>query len=369
MFTVETLELTQYLNKGSKKIIKRVLSGSLLNIKEILFLSRAKRALDKSGHKRLESEKNGLHIPAFLISSITQNCNLFCKGCYARVNSENKKCGEHPAKTLLTAEEWSVIFDEAEDLGISFNLLAGGEPLLRKDVLLVAARKKDTIFPVFTNGTLIDKEYQELFDKHRNLIPIVSIEGNERATDDRRGKGTYSRLTDAFKLLKKKRMLYGISVTVTKENINEVTSEEFIDSISSYGCKIVFFIEYVPIDHASEHIAPDENARRLLEQSQERLQNKYNNILFLSFPGDEKYMGGCLAAGRGFFHINSDGAAEACPFSPYSDCNVKNGGLKTALASSLFEKIKEINLANTEHIGGCALFEKEDVVKELVSDL
>jgi MoaA/NifB/PqqE/SkfB family radical SAM enzyme len=350
------------MNRSTRDIAKRAIWGSVLNLRELLFLLRIRRALKKSAEKRIRSEERGLHIPAFLISSITSSCNLFCKGCYARANNI---CGTKEKSAMLTADEWSGIFKEARELGISFNLLAGGEPLLRRDVLVAASQYKDIVFPVFTNGTLFDHDYIDLFNKNRNLVPIVSLEGDKKTTDQRRGEGTYKRLTDSLKQMKNRGLLYGASITVTKGNLNEITSERFINTLNSLGCRIVFFIEYVPIDNKSGHIAPDEEDRIILEKMQELLQNAYKRMLFLSFPGDEKHMGGCLAAGRGFFHINSDGAAEACPFSPYSDYNIKVGGLKKALQSSFFKKVRELNKNEINHTGGCSLFEQEERVMSL----
>lgn len=360
---MNSTELTQYLNNGVDNIIERIIKGSIFNLKEMFFLSKVKTAFEKANEKRLASEKKGTHIPAFLISSITQNCNLFCKGCYARAN---KTCDNQGSSAILSESEWSVIFREASDLGISFNLLAGGEPLLRKDVLQAAAEIKEMIFPIFTNGTLIDGTYIKFFDENRNMIPIISIEGKEATTDERRGEGTYQKIISTMESMKKKKLVFGASVTVSKANLQESTSEEFIESLGILGCKAVLFIEYVPVDRSTEPLAFDEEDRIILEAKQNKLNDRFKRMLFVSFPGDEKYMGGCLAAGRGFFHINADGAAEACPFSPYSDRNIKDGGLLAALQSPLFEKIKESNLNNTDHTGGCTLFKQEEMIKELI---
>ena len=83
----------------------------------------------------------------------------------------------------------------------------------------------------------------------------------------------------------------------------------------------------------------------------------------MSFPGDEKSSGGCIAAGRGFFHINSHGGAEPCPFSPYSDVNVKDMSLKEALQSGLFAKIRDSGILTEDHNGGCVLFENRHQVE------
>ena len=163
-------------------------------------------------------------------------------------------------------------------------------------------------------------------------------------------------------------ILFGASITVTTKNLEEISSEKFIEMLYDMGCRIVFFIEYVPIDSTTKSLAPTEKERDLLEEKQNHLRQVFESMIFLSFPGDEKYMGGCLAAGRGFFHINPYGAAEACPFSPHSDCSLKNDSLLEALKSPLFAKIQENNLLWGEHEGGCTLFNHKDEVEMLLSE-
>jgi len=104
-----------------------------------------------------------------------------------------------------------------------------------------------------------------------------------------------------------------------------------------------------------------------LERERKKLRNLYQDAIFISFPGDEKYLGGCLAAGREFFHINVDGSAEPCPFSPYSDTNLKDCTLRESLKSPLFIKLNETEMLLGEHSGGCLLFEKENEVKRLMN--
>ena len=97
-------------------------------------------------------------------------------------------------------------------------------------------------------------------------------------------------------------------------------------------------------------------------------EGEYPNMVFVSFPGDEKTSGGCLAAGRGFFHINSHGGAEPCPFSPYSDVNVKNTSLRQALRSPLFTAWREQGVLMEEHSGGCVLFERKESVEAILAE-
>lgn len=143
---------------GIKSISSTVSAFYLNNLKGIKFISGFVPSLARASRLRKESEKNGLHIPPFLIASISSKCNLHCIGCYARADG---MCTEGGKNDEMTAEEWKKIFTEADEIGVSFILLAGGEPLIRKDVINTAAEFKHIAFPVFTNGTLIDDEYIE----------------------------------------------------------------------------------------------------------------------------------------------------------------------------------------------------------------
>ena len=355
--------MAEYMNNGIENIVKGVMKASLKNPKETAFVLKYTLASKEAKRKRESFEKIGENIPAFLISSITSSCNLFCKGCYAR---ENKSCGENVTKPLLSSERWESIFNEAKDMGVSFILLAGGEPLMRSEVIEKASKVKEIMFPIFTNGTMLQNEYIKLFDKNRNLVPILSIEGDRSQTDARRGTGTYDVLMNVMEKLKEKGILYGISATVTTENITTVSSKEFFHKLYNKGCKALIFVEYVPVTEATKYLAPTHVEREILEVEQQKLRAEYEDAIFISFPGDEKYSGGCLAAGRGFFHINVDGSAEPCPFSPYSDTNLKDCSLREALKSPLFRKLKETGMLLGEHTGGCLLFEKENEVKELI---
>ncbi len=362
MAEITESELYLYFNKEIQKIINGVLKNTLKSPKETAFI--IKYAGYNKANEKLKSklEKQGLHIPPFLILSIVTACNLNCVGCYAKATAKH----HHHEKNELTAQQWDDVFTQAEALGIGFSIIAGGEPLLRKDVVVAAAKHKRIVFPVFTNGTLINAKYTALFDDNRNLIPVLSIEGEVSTTDDRRGVGTYHMLKEKMLLLREKSVLYGVSITVTSKNIAEVTGEVFLRELVSFGCKIVFFVEYVPMEEGTEGLALDDTARDSFDCTLNNLRDTFSELLFLAFPGDEKYMGGCLAGGRGFFHINPYGDGEACPFAPYSDVNLATHSLAEMLKSPLFAKLKASGLVGAVHKGGCALFDNKAQVEELL---
>ncbi|MBR3113752.1 MAG: radical SAM protein [Methanobrevibacter sp.] len=355
--------LQDYLANGVEIIIKDALRASIKNPKEILFLRRFSKHTRKANEIRQKYDENGQNIPAFLIASITSSCNLHCTGCYSRAN---KACSDDAPLNQLSGDEWGDIFNEAKDLGISFIVLAGGEPMIREDVIVKASNYPEILFPIFTNGTMFDNDYLKLFDKNRNLVPILSIEGDEQVTDSRRGEGVYSKLVDSMELMKKNNIIFGASLTFTKGNLSTLVSDEYIKKLHDFGCKVIFFIEYVPVNGETIELAPSDNERDLLFNEINRLRKEYDDMLFLSFPGDEKTSGGCLAAGRGFFHINSHGGAEPCPASPYSDINVNDTSLLEALNSKLFKSLRDGGLLMDDHEGGCVLFEHEAEVKKLL---
>ncbi len=360
----EGFDLQNYLTAGVESIVSEAVRAVFKNPKESAFMLKFAAASRSASKKRRKTEDAGEHIPPFLIASITSKCNLHCAGCYSRCN--NATSDSEPVKQL-TGEEWLRIFDEADELGISFILLAGGEPMLRRDIIEAAGKKQNILFPIFTNGTFIDERYFELFDKCRNLIPIMSIEGDRTMTDTRRGEGIYDKLTANMDEFRKRGLIFGASVTVTSQNVREVTSQGFLRELAGKGCKAVIFVEYVPVSEGSRGLALSDDEREYLMEEIQHIRENDSEMVYIAFPGDEKSSGGCVAAGRGFFHINSHGGAEPCPFSPYSDVNVKDTSLREAMKSPLFTALRDGSVLMEEHVGGCVLYEKREQVEALLA--
>ncbi len=359
----ENFDLQSYLSEGIENFMKDVLKATMKNPRESAFMLKFAAATAAASKKRKAAEAAGEHIPSFLIASITSKCNLHCAGCYSRCN---KATVDAEPVSQLTGEEWLKIFDEADVLGISFILLAGGEPMLRRDIIEAAGKQQNILFPIFTNGTFMDERYFELFERCCNLIPVMSIEGDQTITDARRGEGIYNRLICNMEELQRRGLIFGASVTVTTQNIREITSDEFIKTLSDRGCKAIIFVEFVPVTDDSRELAPGETEREYLGSEISRLRREHPEMVYVSFPGDEKSSGGCVAAGRGFFHINSHGGAEPCPFSPYSDINVRDSSLRDALHSPLFTALRDGNILMDDHEGGCVLYEKRELVESLL---
>jgi MoaA/NifB/PqqE/SkfB family radical SAM enzyme len=355
----QDFDLERYLSDGIEAIVKDALKATLKSPKETAFLTKYAIAAKKTESRRHSLELVGEHIPSFLIASITEECNLHCAGCYARAHMHGG------SDAHMSRSDWSRVFREASELGVAMILLAGGEPLMRRDVIEEAAEHPELMFPVFSNGTMMDAEYICLFDKRRNLIPVISIEGNADQTDTRRGDGVYAQTVEVMRKLHEKGLLFGVSITVTTENLMSVTEPAFCDHLRRTSCSVMFLVEYVPVELRDLALSPEQ--RETLQTRVEALRERNDGMLLISFPGDEQYSGGCLAAGRGFFHINATGGVEPCPFSPYSDTDLKNTSLRAALRSPLFQKLLDEDILLQEHMGGCVLFEQADTVKRLAN--
>lgn len=357
------MNINLFLNDGILTIAKTASRFYLKNQNGRHFLTNLTKSLINNASKRESYEKNGTHIPPFLIASIASVYNLHCTGCYARAGGS---CSDSPSANEMSTKQWEDIFAEALTLGISFILLAGGEPLLRRDIIDICKNFPEIVFPVFTNGTLIDEQYISLFDKHRNIIPVLSIEGTANDTDIRRGNGIAGQMELLMDKLEQRGILYGLSVTVTSQNLATVTDQSFVSSLHKKGCGILFYVEYVPISANTESLVLSEQDLAFLEKKTKQLKSEFKSLILLSFPGDEKHMGGCLAAGRGFFHINPTGGAEPCPFSPYSVQNLKNASILDTLKSDFFKEVREIEERDTKHSGGCTLFRMRSEVETLL---
>jgi len=308
---------------------------------------------------REKQHQNGIEVPPLLIISITHRCNLNCRGCYSRELHLDR--GEE-----LTNERMMVILSEARDLGVSIVLLAGGEPLIKREILEVAAQFPEFIFPVFTNGLLIDADYAGFFGRHPHLIPVISLEGGQAETDFRRGSGVYQNFSSVIGLLNKRKVFWGISLTLTAQNMDGVLTEDYAREQIAKGCRLFFYVEYVPVSEGSEELVLSEVQKAGVQGRVDRLMEDLPG-LFVAFPGDEDQYDGCLAAGRGFLHINPQGRAEPCPFAPFSDIDLRSESLKEALRSPVLAAIRKQHHLLKEGKGGCALWANRDEVRKIIT--
>ncbi len=302
-------------------------------------------------------EANNCNIPWTILMDPTTACNLNCTGCWAA----EYKSGLQMSNDLLDS-----IITQAREMGIYTFIFSGGEPLVRKkDIIRLCEENKNCIFLAFTNGTQIDEEFAEEMLRVKNFIPAISIEGFEKETDARRGTGVYNRITEAMKILKSKKLLFGISCCYTRENTETIGSEEYFDKMISLGAKFAWFFTYMPIGTAPTELMATAEQRKFMYR-QIRSFRTTKPIFTLDFWNDGEYIGGCVAGGRYYVHINANGDIEPCAFIHYSDSNIREKTLLEALKSPLFMQYYKNQPFNENHLRPCPLLDNPDRLVDMV---
>jgi len=353
------IDFRRVLNDSLNVFFRDALRISITNPKQALFFLRTVRWQRKAAQLRSNWIDKGVNVPPIMIFSITDRCNLHCKGCYNQALRSS-------SRDELSKEEVRNLFNEANQLGISFIVLAGGEPLVRKEILDITKDFREIIFLVFTNGLLIDEKFVAKMKQQKNLVPVISLEGYEKDTDGRRGSGVYERLLKVIEKIKSKKVFWATSLTMTRSNFSEVTDENFINDLVDQGCKLIFFVEYNSIREGTESWVLTDEQRARVMGIRDTFRVRFS-AMFITIPGDEDEIGGCLSSGRGFIHVSAEGDVEPCPFIPYSDTNLNEVSLKEALQSDFLKKIRE-NHAQLSETGGCALLEKRKWIESLLKD-
>ena len=354
----KNIKYGRLLSKSLKVFFGDALRISLKNPSQAYFFFKTIWWQRRASRIRQNWESKGIHVPPIMVYSITNKCNLQCKGCY----NQNLR---QSSKEELSVDRMNGIIAEAKELGISFIVLAGGEPLIRPEILDITGSFPEIIFLIFTNGLLIEGEELLKLKQQKNVVPIISLEGYEKDTDQRRGKGVYEVLQRIIKKLKGKRAFFGVSLTVTKYNFNTIINQKFIKKLTLLGCKIFFLPEYTAIRGGTEDWVPTVKQRTSTPDIMKSFRAQFPAI-FVALPSDEEEFGGCLSAGRGFIHVSAAGDLEPCPFAPYSDTNLKDTPLKEALQSEFLRAIRQNHDKLNETEGGCPLWVKREWVQSLL---
>jgi MoaA/NifB/PqqE/SkfB family radical SAM enzyme len=223
----------------------------------------------------------------------------------------------------------------------------------------------EIIFPLITNGLLIDEELLRKLKEQRNVVPVISLEGYKKDTDERRGKGVYERLLGVIRKIGEENIFFGLSLTITRSNFDTITGDGLIEHFLDLGCKLFFFIEYVSVEQGPQNWILTEEQRDSLTTRTDDFGARLPGLFFV-FPGDEEKFGGCLSAGRGFVHINPEGDLEPCPFVPYSDTNLRDFSLREALRSQFLRDIRQNHEQLEKRQGSCTLWEKREWVCSLL---
>jgi MoaA/NifB/PqqE/SkfB family radical SAM enzyme len=300
--------------------------------------------------------KYGFRPPYLMVISPTMRCNLDCYGCYAGLYG----------KTELDLASVVRLIDEGKRYGIYFVVISGGEPFVWDSLLDLFETESDVYFQVYTNGSLIDDGMARKLAELGNVLPCISVEGLQKETDERRGRGHFARIIRAMDALKEHGVIFGFSATATRRNNDLIVSDEFVDFYEEKGCFIGWYFNYVPVGRQPDTElmpTPDQRIRRrrkLLELRSRR------RILLADFWNDGPLTGGCIAGGRSYLHVNSNGDVEPCVFTHFAVDNIAEKSLLEVLSSGFFRAIRSRIPYCENYLRPCIIIDHPALLREIV---
>ena len=344
----------QYVNRALDEIHPNVIKQTALNLG-------FEAAFHGTKTIRAMRETHQCNIPWLILMDPTSACNLHCTGCWA---------AEYGHKLNLSYEDLDRIITQGKELGIYFYMYTGGEPLVRKaDIIKLCEKHYDCEFHAFTNGTLVDDAFCEEMQRVGNLSLSISLEGFEEVNDLRRGVGVYDKVMAAMDKLKSHGLIFGTSICYTSKNIETVTSDEFLDMIIEKGCRFTWYFHYMPVGNdAAVDLLPTKEQREYMYHRVREIRGATGGkqIYAMDFQNDGEFVGGCIAGGRNYCHINANGDVEPCVFIHYSSANIKEVSLLEALKQPLFMAYRDHQPFNNNHLRPCPMLENPEILQEMV---
>lgn len=342
------------------KLIMRIMKETDPAVLKVLFENFFLNANIIGWPKQEENRKKyGCNIPWAILLDPTSACNLHCTGCWA---------AEYGNRLNLSFDEIDSIITQGKELGVYLYIYTGGEPLVRKnDLIALCEKHSDCEFLSFTNATLIDEDFANEMLRVGNFIPAISIEGFEEATDGRRGNGTYQHVVRAMQLLKEKHLPFGLSCCYTSQNLDSISDDKFIDQMIEWGADFVWYFHYMPVGNdAVPALLPNPEQRHKM-YDRVRAIRREKAIFAMDFQNDGEFVGGCIAGGRRYLHINANGDADPCVFIHYSDSNIREKTLLEVLQSPLFMAYHDGQPFNENHLRPCPMLENPELLREMIA--
>jgi len=303
-------------------------------------------------------KKYDCNIPWAILLDPTSACNLHCTGCWA---------AEYGNRLNLSFDEIDDIIRQGKEMGVYMYIYTGGEPLVRKaDIIRLCEKHDDCIFLCFTNGTLIDEQFANDMLRVQNFVPAISLEGFEEPTDSRRGQGVYNKVIRAMDLLREKKLVYGISSCYTSVNYDSITSEEYFDMLIEKGAYFIWYFHYMPVGNdAVPELMPKPEQRETVYRRIRDLRVR-KPLFAMDFQNDAEFVGGCIAGGRRYFHINANGDMDPCVFVHYSDSNIREKSLLEGLRSPLFQAYHDGQPFNENMFQPCPMLENPQKLRGMI---
>lgn len=344
-----------------RQLVLKIYSDIDKDVRKTLFENFILNATITGGNMQADNrEKYDCNIPWAILFDPTSACNKHCVGCWA---------AEYGNRLNLTYDEMSSIVSQGKALGTYMYLFTGGEPLVRKaDIIRLCEEHNDCVFSAFTNGSLIDEDFAREMLRVKNFVPAISIEGFEEATDSRRGEGTYQETIHAMEILKRNKLPFGISCCYTSANAEVIGSEEYFDSMIEMGALFAWIFTYMPVGKKAVPALIASAEQREFMYHQIRGFRKTKPIFTVDFWNDGEYIGGCIAGGRCYCHINANGDVEPCAFMHYSDSNIREKTLLEAYQSPLFMGYRRNQPFNDNLLRPCPVLDNPGALTRIVEE-
>lgn len=311
------------------------------------------------GTQEQSRTKYDCNIPWAILLDPTSACNLHCTGCWA---------ADYGNALNLSYDDIDSIITQGKELGVHVYIYTGGEPLVRKkDLIKLCEAHPDCAFLCFTNATLIDEAFCQEMIRVKNFVPAISAEGDEASTDSRRGEGTYQKVDQAMDLLREHGLPFGVSICYTSVNSPSVTSEEYFDWLIDKGALFAWIFTYMPVgkDSPTDLMPTPEQREKLYYFVEKMRQTK--PLFTLDFQHDGEYVGGCIAGGRRYLHINAAGDVEPCVFIHYSNANIHDSTLLDCLRSPIFMQYYHEQPFNDNYMRPCPMLENPECLEYMVA--
>lgn len=301
--------------------------------------------------------KRGEFFPPFLYISVINSCNLRCQGCWVDVAAKQEK---------LDVDAMDRIISQAKEVGNSFFGILGGEPFMHPELLEILERHPDCYFQIFTNGQFITDEVARRLRAIGNSTPLISVEGNEIVSDERRGGpgDVYSKTMAGLENCLRHKLLTGVCTSLCQTNFDDLLNEAWIDRLIEMGVFYTWF-------HIYRVVGPDPNGQLALTPAQQRKARQFVvdmratkpiAIIDAYYDGDGQAL--CPAATGFTHHISPYGDIEPCPVIQFATDSVHDDRpLKDVFNGSAF--LREFREMAAEHTRGCVVLERPDLLVDL----
>ena len=344
--------------KPGREFLGRILKNTHPNVRR-RYIARMVVSMffrDPELHERC-MQKYGISPPATMLISPTMRCNFRCEGCYA---------ASYERKDDMKPEVFDRVLSEAEDIGINFFVILGGEPFIYPDLLRIINKHNKSFFQVYTSGSFIDKAMAKKLVELGNVAPQISVNGPAEYTDASRVKGAFNTVMQAMDNLRQVGCVFGFSSLVTRHNVDVICSEEWVDLLIEKGALYGWLFLYMPVgDDPDMSLMPTPEQRNKLRIAMQHYRQT-KPILPVDFWNDGALTGGCIAAGRLYFHINHRGDVEPCIFCHFATHNINECSLAEALGSPFFTTIRESQPFSYNTLRPCPIIDHPQTMWKII---